>query len=64
MGGEDRSCLGVGTSGKEQAEREDEGGEIWYFVFMYKNRTMKPVETVLRKGRGRMRDNDGGGESN
>jgi hypothetical protein len=54
----------VGTSGKEQAEREDEGGEIWYFVFMYKNRTMKPVETVLRKGRGRMRDNDGGGESN
>jgi hypothetical protein len=31
-----------------------------YFVFMYKNRRMKPIEIVLR---GSMRENDGGGES-
>jgi hypothetical protein len=28
-----------------------EGGQIWwiYFVFMYENRRMKPVEIVLRR---------------
>jgi hypothetical protein len=30
---------------------------------MYENRRMKPVEIVLRKGGGRKRENDGGGES-
>jgi hypothetical protein len=34
-----------------------------YFAFMYENRTMKPVEIVLRMGQGR-RENDGGCESN
>jgi hypothetical protein len=35
-----------------------------YFVYMYKNRTMKPVEIVLRHGGGKIRENDGGVESN
>jgi hypothetical protein len=35
-----------------------------YFIFMYENRIMKPVEIVLRNRGGRMRENDGGGESN
>jgi hypothetical protein len=35
-----------------------------YFVFVFKNRTMKPVEIVLRR-RGRERwEKDGEGESN
>jgi hypothetical protein len=36
-----------------------------YFVFMYENGTMKSVETALsRWGRGGMREQDRGGESN
>jgi hypothetical protein len=31
---------------------------------MYENRTLKPVEIVLRMGRGGMKENNGGGESN
>jgi hypothetical protein len=31
-----------------------------YFVFVYKNRTVKPVETVVRMGIRGMRENDGG----
>jgi hypothetical protein len=32
--------------------REGEGGQIWSmnFEYMYKNRIMKPVEIVLRRG--------------
>jgi hypothetical protein len=35
-------------------KRMSEGGQIWwmYFIFMYENRIMKPVEIVLRRGRG------------
>jgi hypothetical protein len=32
------------------------------YVLMYKNRKMRPVETILRRGRGRMKEKDGGGE--
>jgi hypothetical protein len=34
---------------------EGEGGRMWmvYFVYMYENRTVKSVEIVLRKGKGR-----------
>jgi hypothetical protein len=35
-----------------------------YFVLVYENRTMKPVEIVLKRGLGAMREKDGGGESN
>jgi hypothetical protein len=35
-----------------------------YFIFMNENRRMKPVEVVLRKGEGGMRENNGGGETN
>jgi hypothetical protein len=31
-------------------------------VYVYKNRSMKPVEIVLRRGR-KKRENDGGGKS-
>jgi hypothetical protein len=34
------------------------------FVFVHEHIIMKPVETILRMGEGRMRENDGGGESN
>jgi hypothetical protein len=42
-------------------ERVKEGELIWwmYFVYVYENRTMKPVEIVLRGRRG-MREYDGG----
>jgi hypothetical protein len=35
-----------------------------YFVFMYKNRTIKSVEIVLRRGQRGMRENNRGDESN
>jgi hypothetical protein len=35
-----------------------------YFIFLYENKTMKPNEIVLRRGGGRIRKNDRGGESN
>jgi hypothetical protein len=38
--------------------RESEGGWIW---IMYENRAMEPVESTLR---GRVREDDGEGESN
>jgi hypothetical protein len=33
---------------------EGERGLIWlmYFLYVYENRTMKPVEIILRRGRG------------
>jgi hypothetical protein len=34
-----------------------------YFVFIYENKRMKPVEIVLRKERRGKRENDGGGKS-
>jgi hypothetical protein len=34
-----------------------------FFVFIYENRRMKPVEIVLRRGK-EMKENDGGGKSN
>lgn len=33
-----------------------------HFVFMYKNRTVKPVKIVLRSLGEMMKKNDGGGE--
>jgi hypothetical protein len=45
---------GVGISGRQvRVNGEGEGGWIWcmFFVFVYENRTMKPIEIVLRKGR-------------
>jgi hypothetical protein len=57
------------SGGKYQGElgRGDGEGEgeriLWkYFVYVYENGTMKPVELV--RGRGGMRENNGGGESN
>jgi hypothetical protein len=36
-----------------------------YFVSIYENRRMKPIEIVLRRGqRVGKRENDGGGKSN
>jgi hypothetical protein len=36
--------------------RVKKGEYCEYFVFMYTNRTMKPVEIVLRRGRGKERE--------
>jgi hypothetical protein len=46
--------LGVGTSKRERESREDKGGQIGltYFVYMYENRTINSVETVLIRERG------------
>jgi hypothetical protein len=35
-----------------------------YFVSIYENRKLKPVEIFLRRGKGKKRENDGGGKSN
>jgi hypothetical protein len=52
--------------GGGRLNREDAGGRIWwvYFVYVYERRTMKTVEVIVRRGRRRMRENDGGDESN
>jgi hypothetical protein len=38
--------------GKREGIGKDEGGRIWwkYYVFMYENGAMKPVETILEMG--------------
>jgi hypothetical protein len=47
----------VGTTRKEEGNRESEGGLIWwmYFVYVNENKVMKPVEIVLRSQVGRCR---------
>jgi hypothetical protein len=46
-----KTCPVQGTSGKEQVK---EGGCIWwmYFIFLYENKIIKPVETGLSWGGG------------
>jgi hypothetical protein len=34
----------------------------WYYVLMYKNGKMRPLETILRMGGRRIKENGGGGE--
>jgi hypothetical protein len=53
-GKEDKTCpfqegIPVGAG---KVIRESEGGVLWwmYFVYVYENRTVKPVEIVLRMG--------------
>jgi hypothetical protein len=42
-----------------RASDKGEGGRIWwlYFLFMYENSTMRPVEIVLRWGRRKKENN-------
>jgi hypothetical protein len=48
---------GVGTSrGREKGKGEGEWVWSKYFISMYENRTMKPVEIVLRRGSEKERD--------
>jgi hypothetical protein len=49
---EGKACSG-GTSGRGRVNGEGEGGKLWqmYFVFMHKNRIIKTVEIVLRRGK-------------
>jgi hypothetical protein len=35
-----------------------------YYVLMYENGTMRPVETIPGMGGGRIKENEGGGEFN
>jgi hypothetical protein len=38
---------------------------LWkYYVLMYENGKMRPVETIPGMGGGRIKENDGGGEFN
>jgi hypothetical protein len=46
-----------------KTEGKGEWGQI-YRCILYENRIMKPVEIVLRKGRGNEGERWGGGESN
>jgi hypothetical protein len=52
--------------GGERAYRKSEGGQIcWkYYVLMYENGKMWPVETILNRGGWGIRENDGVGEFN
>jgi hypothetical protein len=50
MGGHKKGCRRVNRVG--------------YYVLMYENGKMKSVETILRMGRGAIKENDGGGEFN
>jgi hypothetical protein len=65
--GQNWSCQGVGTSGKEgRMWGEGVGGRIWckYCIHMNIYGKMKPVETIPGIGAGEIEENDGGGESN
>jgi hypothetical protein len=53
-----------GPVGGWRVNGEADRGQKWWkwFVSIYVNRTMKPLEIVLRRVKG-MRENDGGSES-
>jgi hypothetical protein len=42
----------LGTSARGRGKQR-EGGQTWliYFIYMYENKTLTPVEIVLRKGK-------------
>jgi hypothetical protein len=44
-----KQVLSRGTSRRRKAYGKGEGVRMWwkYFVFIYENRTMKPIEIVL-----------------
>jgi hypothetical protein len=50
--GKNRSCLGVGTSGRGENIKKGYRRRIWwnYYVLTYENVKMRPVETILRMG--------------
>jgi hypothetical protein len=49
---------------RKEGVRKGEGGRMWwnYYIFMYENGTMRSGDTVIRKGRVGIKENDGGGE--
>jgi hypothetical protein len=53
-GGQNRSCLGVGTSGrgKNIGKRCRRMNMVEYYALMYENGNMRPVETIpgMREG--------------
>jgi hypothetical protein len=51
----------VYASRREWAQGKGEGGYIWwiYFISLYENRRMKPITTVLKRGGGGKRENNG-----
>jgi hypothetical protein len=58
---ESKTSPGVGM-----AYRKAGGGWIWwkYYVLMYENVSMRHIETILRMGGGRIKENNGVGETN
>jgi hypothetical protein len=51
-----------GRKSKEDIQRLWNQKSKWYYVLMYKNGKMRPLETILRMGGRRIKENGGGGE--
>jgi hypothetical protein len=58
--------LEVGIRQRRRVNREGEGGRIWwmYLAYVYENRTMKPIEIVLKRREEEIRENNSTCESN
>jgi hypothetical protein len=61
---QNRSCLRVWYQWGEYKERVEEVNMVEYYVLIYENGKMRPVETIPGMGGGRIKENDGGGEFN
>jgi hypothetical protein len=64
---ESRKAKQVLSGGWHQWEREDIGKEwrkVKYYILMFENGKMRPVEIVLGMGGGGIMKNDGGGKFN
>jgi hypothetical protein len=61
-GRQNRSCLGGGTSEREEDIRKEGQRVIWYkySVLMFVNGKTRPVETIPGIGGGEIKENDGG----
>jgi hypothetical protein len=58
--------MGVGISGRGEDVRKGfrRVNVVKYYVLMYENGKMRPVETILRMGEGEIKGNNGRGEFN
>jgi hypothetical protein len=63
-GMQNRSCLRVWYQWGEYKERVEEVNMVEYYVLIYENGKMRPVETIPGMGGGGIKENDGGGEFN
>jgi hypothetical protein len=63
IGRQDRSCLGIGTSGRGEDIKKgcSRMNMVKYHVLMYENGKMRSVETILGTGGEGIKEDDGGG---